>query len=151
MEVVRKYIMSLLLCVLLIGITGCGEKKLTCTIKDEEANAKMEGSWVITYKDNKVLKATNKNVMEAEKETITLYKNFIENEFNDSLKDIKGFKIDLKQESDTKYRYEMTFDFNKLDFDELANKLGENDPNLSKDVSFEQFKKNIIDQGFTCE
>ncbi len=143
--------MSLLLCVLLIGITGCGEKKLTCTIKDEEANTKMEGSWVITYKGDKVLKATNKNVMEAEKETITLYKNFIENEFNDSLKDIKGFKIELKQESDTKYRYEMSFDFNKLDFDELSNKLGENDLNLSKDVSLEQFKKNIIAQGFTCE
>ena len=45
----------------------------------------------------------------------------------------------------------MSFDFNKLDFDELSNKLGESNLNLSKDISLEQFKKNITDQGFTCE
>lgn len=145
----KKYAMSLFLVCLLFLVTGCGEKKLTCTNEESSDNNKIQGSWVITYKEDKVIKASNSSVMEASKEIIDSTKSYIEKEL-DVFKNIKGVSITSKQYSDTKYQYDMTFDFKNLDFEALNTAFGENST-ISKDITLEKFKENITAQGYKCE
>lgn len=147
----KKYAMGFALFLVLLISCGCGEKKMTCKMTEEENGMKYEASWEISYKDDKILKATNKNIMEADKDVIESYKESIENSITDSLKDIKGLKINSKKSGDTKYTYEMSFDFKKLDYDALAKEFDSESLDISKDISLEKFKSNIEEQGYTCK
>lgn len=139
---------ALLIIGLIFFMTGCTTKTLTCTkednsVKDMKTHQKAE----VTFSSNKVVKLYS----EATVEVSGIYKNYV-NQLEQSLlqsftslKDKKGVTV-VSDKKEDRIVVKATIDINKLD---KETKKTFNLVDTKQD--YEQTKKELKDQGYTCK
>ena len=138
----KKYL-ALLVAVLLV-VTGCGEKKLTCTMDDESGSEKM----VYTFnKDNVATKVdatmTSKFDTELSKEEQESYKSLLDTMC--ALYDGDAYKCSVDV-SAKEYSLTITMDINKMTAEEK-----EEAGYTEKEATYDYLKENLEESGYTCK
>lgn len=133
---------------LVLVLTGCGGKKLTCTAEEEEMGMKMVGKATITFKGDKVAKVketADVTVTDEMKSLIDTLKSSLEesyNKYNDY--GVKA-KVTVK---DATISTSIEYNVNKIS-DENLEKLKDSDIYYSG--TYDEVKKALEDEGFTCK
>ena len=166
----KKILLCLLMGILSITLVGCGEskveelitnnpltsKEITCTkeSKDEDGYKTTE-TMLITTKSDKVKKVTSSSVMEMDPDYIDFTISFGQ-AFAETFNKIEGMEMSYVKEGTNSVKMTLSVDYDKLDPTQIKDTLGElydeDDSSLydSKDLSFEEFKKQSL-EGYTCD
>ena len=131
-------------------------KEITCTkeSKDEDGYKTTE-TMLITTKSNKVKKVTSSSVMEMDPDYIDFTISFGQ-AFAETFNKIEGMEMSYVKEGTNSVKMTLSVDYDKLDPTQIKDTLGElydeDDSSLydSKDLSFEEFKKQSL-EGYTCD
>lgn len=112
----------ILSCILLFSGCGNKEQKLTCTLtkNDVVSNYKMESSYEVTAKGNKVSQVKTVETVESDdSDIIDYFKNFIENSYSKMNEAYGGYDFKTTVENQ-KLTVDTTIDYEKLDLKKLA-------------------------------
>lgn len=136
------------------GIFGnSGTKTCTKTSVDEDGYNTTD-TMVITYKKDKVTVVEDTNISETDPDYIDFSLNF-GTAFAEKLSEVNGFDVKYSKEGNNKIKMYMKVDFNKIDVNDIKDKLGdlysEDDAFYSKnDITIDDFiNENLSD--YTCK
>ena len=153
-------VIALLICILIV--TGCGnglggsKSTLTCTKEEiDEEGLKTSEIMKITYNDERVLKISVTSIIETGPEYVDMQMS-IANAFANELSEVDGISMKYTKTSDKEIKLSYTVDYNKVNKDQLKEKLGGfyNEDNAGiyglKSYTIEEFKKDNL-EGYTCK
>ena len=138
--------MFLLLASILL-LTGCGEKKLTCTKTAESEGLKMNEEIILYYKEDKISGGSFTAELEVPEEYIEYIgdlKSEMEEEYED-IKNIADLTIDSK---DNKVKVNISYKTKGLTEDELDELYY---GGLYAEVNLEETKKEYEENEYTCK
>ncbi|MFA5603342.1 MAG: hypothetical protein WDA12_00590 [Bacilli bacterium] len=130
--------------IMIILITGCGEKKLTCTSNGKTEDMTIKQKYFLTIEDKNITK------VKSEKEYIfksnDLYNSFetVVNHSKSNIEELDNSKIKFNTKK-TKDSYKLTMEVNMKDVDE------EEITSLGLNKNLDEFKKTLEEQGLTCK
>lgn len=133
--------------------SNSGTKTCTKTSVDEDGYNTTD-TMVVTYKKNKVTLVEDTNVSETDPQYIDFSLN-IGKAFAEKLSEVNGFTIEYSKENDNKIKMYMKVDFNKIDVNDVKEKLGdlysEDEAFYSKqDITIDDFISNNLSD-YTCK
>jgi len=133
----KKALVSL---VLILGLTGCGEKSLTCTITETESDFEMSNQVIIKFNKDESIKGVNMVMNVVIPDEYSSYKTQFINSFKeqDSYKEI--------EENSTIVETDNGFKITVSGNTELIEGLTNDDDTISYDA----LKKAFTDEGYTC-
>ena len=120
--------------VTLVTLTGCGGKKLTCTIAEDTLGMKTNMSVEITFKDDKIDKMNTT----------------VDMALPDEYKDQKQTLIDTLKDSNENMKVTETKDGIRATMSGSISMAGELDLD-DEIVTYDDVKKELEDQGYTCK
>lgn len=149
--------------VFIIGllVTGCGNKEggifggnsgtKTCTKTSvDEDGYNTTDTMIITYKNDKVTIVEDTNISEMDPKYIDFTFSF-GTSFAEKLNEVDGFNVEYSKEENNKIKLYMKVDFNKINENNIKDKLGElyseDDPfYVKKDITVDDFiAENLYD------
>lgn len=133
--------------------SNSGTKTCTKTSVDEDGYNTTD-TMVVTYKKNKVTLVEDTNVSETDPQYIDFSLN-IGKAFAEKLSEVNGFTVEYSKENDNKIKMYMKVDFNKIDVNDVKEKLGdlysEDEAFYSKqDITIDDFISNNLSD-YTCK
>lgn len=147
----KKVILGFLAIVLMISLTGCGNKKITCT--NESGSSKEEA--IIEYKDTSIKKLTYTVKEKSDSEYLD---QLIEatKEYVDTYNKVNGMTMSVSKENNEYLVLKMIYDFNKIDINQAKSVLGDDydeheDLFETKNKKLDDVKKSLEDEGYTCK
>ena len=163
----KKYaLMMLSILFALVLITGCGNKNengtndgvlktKTCTkttINDDGYST--TDTMIISYKNDKVMIVEDTNISETSPQFIDMSLS-IAKALTDKLNEINGFTVECSKEDSNKIKAYMKVDFDKIDINNLKEKLGDlysEDKSFytKKDITINDFINTNL-SGYTCK
>ena len=143
----KKVLILGLACTLFL--TGCGSKKLTCTISEEDSGMKMSGEVVFTF-DGKgeTIKKGNFNMNVQVEEKYAEYLDEMEEEFKEDYGDLKEVADVSINTKDNKISVNIKYNAAKLNEDQ-KDELYFN--GLYSDENYENTKAEFEEDGYTCK
>lgn len=143
----KKVLVLGLACTLFL--TGCGSKKLTCTISEDETGMKMSGEVVFTF-DSKgeAIKKGEFNMNVEVEEKYAEYIDEMKEEFEEDYGDLKEVADVQIKTNDNKIDINIKYNATKLNEDQ-KDQLYFN--GLYAEENYEDTKAEFEDQGYTCK
>lgn len=139
----------LLVLVALLLTTGCGNKVMTCTMKETDDDGyTTESTRKITSKNDEVIKIEETTVAEADKETIDSILSFSEEALK-AFNEIDGMEVKFEKVNDTKYKQTMKIDYDKINLDDLSGLFGESSE--TKKQTLDELINEAKEEGYTCK
>ena len=132
--------------IILIALTGCGSKEVTCTRSTNQTNLTMDVRYDVKYKGKYVTNEKRTEVLKTDDESIIkAYKAQLENIF-ENYKDLKYYETSIKVKDNTLTAY-TDINYSKVDMKKLKK--------IDQTVTDEKIKLNdLLDAykklGFTC-
>lgn len=133
--------------------SNSGTKTCTQTTTDDDGY-KTTDTMVITYKNKKVTKVEDTNIMEMDPDYIEFTLSFGQ-EFAKAFNELKGFEVNYSKDGENKIKMTMNIDFSKIDVDNMKDVLGDlfdDDESFygDTDITIDDFiSKNM--EGYTCK
>ena len=139
----------LLVLVALVLTTGCGNKVMTCTMKETDDDGyTAESTRKITSKNDEVVKIVETTIAEADEETIDSIISFSEAALK-TFNEIEGMEVKFEKVNSTKYKQTMSIDYDKINLDDLGELFG--DSSDAKKQSLDELIKQAEEEGYTCK
>lgn len=135
----------------LLLTTGCGNKVMTCTVKETDDDGYVtESTRKITHKDDVVIKVEETTTAEADEETIDTIVKLAEESFK-AFNDIDGLSISIKKDGKNRYKQVMSMDYDKINLDDLGGLFGSEGETETKKQTFDELVKSAEEEGYTCK
>lgn len=130
--------------VALVTLTGCGGKKLTCTMTEDKNTSKA----VIEFKKDEVSFMKVEEVTELDTEEEAEQAKQLMDAMSGLAGDDSGMKIETKRNG-KKVTMIMSVDYSKLSEEEKKDSLNEEFDDA--DLTYDGIKKKLEEQGFSCK
>jgi len=144
----KKVLVFGLVCTLFL--TGCGGKKLTCTMSETEEGNTMEEKIVLTFdKEGKEIQKGSRSLRISVDEEYAELLSYAAESAEEEFEDIKDFaKVDIKS-SDNSLKVEVSYNTKGLTEDQLE--ALEDAEVYASEVSYDEMKEELTESGYTCK
>lgn len=136
----------------LLCLTGCGEKRLTCTHEENDSGVKTNQKIEMKFKDDKVtaikMSIDSKATDEEAKSSWNMVTSLLEAAYEEV--DEEGLKVTFKND-EKNYSYNLTFDVDLAKVKEENLEKYNLDSIVDSTSSLEEVKKSAEEDGFTCK
>ncbi len=136
----------------LLCLTGCGEKRLTCTHEENDSGVKTNQKIEMKFKDDKVtaikMSIDSKATDEEAKSSWNMVTSLLEAAYEEV--DEEGLKVTFKND-EKNYSYNLTFDVDLAKVKEENLEKYDLDSIVDSTSSLEEVKKSAEEDGFTCK